>query len=565
MALELPYGGKNLNPNGSSNFDESYGYYNSLQEACLAVPLAMRKGGRTVGIKQADGSIVEYWWANDNDLSDEGLVEKTSGGDNKSVLLTSEDDIDDITTPGHYHTFQDDVASNFPAEDGGAMKVLTSGDGEIYQIVYSANGELLSRSYFQGAFTGWNRYAPTHWVNNNFARISDLYRGNELLNYGIVQTSGYSYNVWADRYIINNVLYTTRIEGTVTLDPAHPTLDRFDGIMIKVVSGGPNEIIVKTGIPSENPVSPNIDTQTELLVRFILVKAGTSEPDIDIVQIYNENLGSPNEWTVSTIGAVDPNNTEFASKGTKSIKFPVNGGIPELLLTPDSPVSFEDFEELLIDVRTITDYHLFNLEINGVWIHQPTMYNPKGYLPDGNWHTISYSKNEIVTKFEQVGADSTSITEIKLWNDGVGGAYWVDNIRLTTDDNGGGTPPVIIQRTSDIPINDGATGVSPYAEMRDLQEMIFTTDPSLYLDPLTNELRANVSDFSEKYIYTGGAQEFILTSTPAKIIYISVNGQLLEDPLTQWSIDVPTKTITILDEMDTGDRVTVHYQYFITT
>src|SRR5690606_29176636 len=60
----------------------------------------------------------------------------------------------------------------------------------------------------------------------------------------------------------------------------------------------------------------------------------------------------------------------------------------------------------------------------------------------------------------------------------------------------------------------------------------FTTDESLYLDPITNELRANVSDFSEKYTYTGGVQEFVLTSTPTKIIFISVNGQLLEDLLT---------------------------------
>lgn len=81
MALELPYGYKNLNPEGSSNVDESYGYYNSIAEALLAVPLAMRKGGRTVGIKQADGKIVEYWWENDNDLSDEGLVEKVNKAD----------------------------------------------------------------------------------------------------------------------------------------------------------------------------------------------------------------------------------------------------------------------------------------------------------------------------------------------------------------------------------------------------------------------------------------------------------------------------------------------------
>lgn len=81
MAFELPFGYRNLNPDGSSNVDHDYGYYNTLQEALDAVPLAARKGGRTVGIKdQTTGEIVEYWWKNDNDLTDNGLVEKITGG-----------------------------------------------------------------------------------------------------------------------------------------------------------------------------------------------------------------------------------------------------------------------------------------------------------------------------------------------------------------------------------------------------------------------------------------------------------------------------------------------------
>lgn len=112
--------------------------------------------------------------------------------------------------------------------------------------------------------------------------------------------------------------------------------------------------------------------------------------------------------------------------------------------------------------------------------------------------------------------------------------------------------------------NDNDLSDEGLVEKVNKADLEIITDASLFFNPLTKELRANVSDFSEKYTYTSGVQEFVLISTPAKIIYISVNGQLLEDPLTQWSIDVPTKTITILDEMDTGDRVTIHYQYFIT-
>lgn len=78
MSLELPYGIKRLD--ASSDADEMFGYYLSLEEACTAVAPGLRKGGRRVGIKQPDGKIQIYWWENDNDLSDDGLVPFATGG-----------------------------------------------------------------------------------------------------------------------------------------------------------------------------------------------------------------------------------------------------------------------------------------------------------------------------------------------------------------------------------------------------------------------------------------------------------------------------------------------------
>lgn len=412
---------------------------------------------------------------------------------------------------------------------------------------------------------------PTHlsqFINDGdktspFATLKDIYRTNIVLNYGIVNIEGtYQYDLWADRYIINNVLYTEMLTGSVTLSSPHASLDRID----KIVIHSDGEFRVKEGVPAENPVSPQVDARTEVEVRFILVKGGSTEPETDVYRVYDENAGSPNEWDITLLqGNVDPDNVEYASRGTKSIKFNVYFNVQRIQFSPAEPIYFEDFSELLLDVRADDDHNMFILQINDVHIDQ-LVHGVRGFEADGNFHTVSFRKDEILTMFEQAGAPTEEgISEIHLWQDNNTHNYWVDNIRLVKDDSGGSPQPVRIQRTSEIPINDGATGVSPYAEMRDLQEMIFTTDPSLYLDPLTKELRANVSDFSEKYIYTGGVQEFVLTSTPTKIIFISVNGQILEDPLTQWKIDVPTKTITILDEMDTGDRVTVHYQYIITT
>lgn len=44
-----------------SNIDILYGPYNSIEEACLSVPKARRKLGRTLGII-TEGSLEEYWW-----------------------------------------------------------------------------------------------------------------------------------------------------------------------------------------------------------------------------------------------------------------------------------------------------------------------------------------------------------------------------------------------------------------------------------------------------------------------------------------------------------------------
>jgi hypothetical protein len=64
--------------NASSNVDAMYGVYDTLEEAKTNVILELRKEGRTVGIKQLDGLVVEYWWVNSNDLTDDGLVPKLS-------------------------------------------------------------------------------------------------------------------------------------------------------------------------------------------------------------------------------------------------------------------------------------------------------------------------------------------------------------------------------------------------------------------------------------------------------------------------------------------------------
>jgi len=66
---------KIVNPN--SNVDADYGPYSSIGEAELAVAFVVREKGKTVGIVDIDGNVVEYWW--ENSVADGTLVPK--GGD----------------------------------------------------------------------------------------------------------------------------------------------------------------------------------------------------------------------------------------------------------------------------------------------------------------------------------------------------------------------------------------------------------------------------------------------------------------------------------------------------
>ena len=57
----------------NSNIDALYGPYNTLEEACIAIPVNRRAIGRTVAIIE-NGGAVEYWWK--TGIADENLVLK---------------------------------------------------------------------------------------------------------------------------------------------------------------------------------------------------------------------------------------------------------------------------------------------------------------------------------------------------------------------------------------------------------------------------------------------------------------------------------------------------------
>lgn len=168
------------------------------------------------------------------------------------------------------------------------------------QIIYTYNDE---------AF--WIRaHNPKRWVSWSTQSIlpNGVYDGGEVYYTG----NGLQFGVTAATYVLNNTIYRTQ-DTILTLDPADPSNDRFD--LIVLTSAGAGFI---TGTPSATPQEPSINPSTTIARALVSVPAGSLVPG-GVTQdiIYDENLGEPSEWTVSGTGTIDFNDTDFPFHLTK--------------------------------------------------------------------------------------------------------------------------------------------------------------------------------------------------------------------------------------------------------
>lgn len=166
--------------------------------------------------------------------------------------------------------------------------------------------------------------------------------GGAIVIGGIVSYSGTGmiYNVtpvWA-----TNAYFTDSAGASqVTLSTADPTYDRVDAIVI--TKQGVDSVI--TGVASANPELPQIDPTNEILLAYIIVKAGEVSPAISIITIYDQD--TTGEWSPTASGLT----ANFAStvhpyhldKATL-INSWTNGN--KVTYTAPSPVSTNSFSTL---------------------------------------------------------------------------------------------------------------------------------------------------------------------------------------------------------------------------
>ena len=124
---------------------------------------------------------------------------------------------------------------------------------------------------------------------------------------GLVTWSGVglTYNVTSATFCIGGNGYNFP-GGSITLDIADPSYPRFDVIGLD----NTGELIKITGTPSTDPQVPTVNPTTQLYLTAVLVNAGATTPNgVSQIVLWDENLGSPSEWTAGTTATANFNNT----------------------------------------------------------------------------------------------------------------------------------------------------------------------------------------------------------------------------------------------------------------
>ena len=126
--------------------------------------------------------------------------------------------------------------------------------------------------------------------------------------------TGLVYDVTALEYYFNDDKTTSATQ--VTLDASDPVNNRLDAIVVDEAG----VVSVIKGDASASPISPSVD-ESHILIQYILVEAGSTEPAIAKEDIYLENV----EWTTSTYttgtatGSIDFDNAVSPKQGVKCI------------------------------------------------------------------------------------------------------------------------------------------------------------------------------------------------------------------------------------------------------
>ena len=267
-------------------------------------------------------------------------------------------------------------------------------------------------------------------------------------------------------YVIADEYFDTPIITDVQLDVGGAE-DRADTVAINNQS----QAVVKKGIEGD-PSPPDIDIATELFITWRLMKAGATEPDgVTATAMYDENLGEAGgEWdaAVYSAGSINVDGASNPSSGLKSVTVTNSVKYESLFLSnsvakkidTDGTLQFKMFLENAWAASDKIWIVLYNGDTR-ITSNFPTIQSGV-YGFDG---TLINEHQVVSVPFKDFELLDVEFTRIQWFFFPKGKNYSIDEVQLfdtTGQPDTGGTAPVI-NRTSQIPINDGLNGTDPYA------------------------------------------------------------------------------------------------------
>lgn len=240
---------------------------------------------------------------------------------------------------------------------------------------------------------------------------------------------GLDFYTYCNLIIINNQIYENYTPETLTI----PSLaSAGNKIYYAIVADTNLDLLIVPGTEGPNPEFPDLDEETQKAITYVLVdENGLAE--IYDVQVYNENIGLPNEYVASTsvpanfdlASILNPDKDIVHIRGTNIVL----GNI--LDFTNNQSVSFAGISSLAFELRTPSEavsigirFRNSTSRISSLVNVAPSAFGYRGVLagyqsinvPIGAFNLFSDSFNQIRFLFRTV---TGTITEVDI-----------DNVRL---------------------------------------------------------------------------------------------------------------------------------------
>jgi len=311
-------------------------------------------------------------------------------------------------------------------------------------FVYSVKSFVDLHDVLDSTYYGKEGYAPIVTANpllegdyylqlKKALTLADIYRANAPIDFGVSWVSGFVYDVFCSKYIINQLDYNLFASKRITLTNGDVTFNRIDLIILRLDLNLSNPIItVREGDPSGDPVEPTIDLTREVILsrRTVLANA-VVDPTATIDLVFDENI----EWTGTSSAGINFNDVSIAPfTGTKSVN------IPETLANTFPRTIFWDRGSLTTYVRennfifsiinnvtsfrdTVFEFKLTNSVSGANFIKTVSLFEMQSYgflIQSTDWHVINIPLSLFVvdnsgeTQYDGISISFTNNNDINI-------------------------------------------------------------------------------------------------------------------------------------------------------